>query len=466
MSPSHSVTDAPRYGMYTVESQLKMTGTQLGGTTATQITAVTGSTSGLIFPSSTQTINPPGMTSMPASHIGPGTGATVGASNVTSSSTGSTALTPFKGSVKLLPHIVLTADDKIVSSVRLLKLKAEFTAIVYAVPEKLLRCPPTDDERVLIEKAKLMTATVTATDSTKSDSMMASADIEVDISEDDINGKGDDDEDTLRIERRRARRAWYTETMLTAVKLATTPSEVLTVVDLFESIVPPHLFSMSSLRKKQSFYIPGGKKSYLEMKEPSCIDTQVSCSYLAMRIYLLDRSLRYEDMKYMDPSLYGQERPYRPRVHFTPKCCIMFSCTRSLCHEDRCMPYTETVSRFNETLPNIPYSWVLGSNLPGSGIVISAQQNYFNRIGAGNTLPPRPVTATGVYYNPSTQQNGQYYNIRNQQGRFAPNMSGPTVGTHTSYVYDVNIKPPDMFDLELQQPYVPTASEILKSAWV
>jgi hypothetical protein len=57
---------------------------------------------------------------------------------------------------------------------------------------------------------------------------------------------------------------------------------------------------------------------------------------VAVRLYTLDRSLRYDDFKGMPACLVGEEKPFRPRTNFAPRCLRSPLCVRHLGHEGTC----------------------------------------------------------------------------------------------------------------------------------
>jgi hypothetical protein len=71
---------------------------------------------------------------------------------------------------------------------------------------------------------------------------------------------------------------------------------------------------------------------------------------VAMRLYTLDRALRYEDLQL---NLTMHTVGYRPRTQYTPRCVIAPECSRPLAHSGKCeMNCSLHDSRFQEIVPN------------------------------------------------------------------------------------------------------------------
>lgn len=83
----------------------------------------------------------------------------------------------------------------------------------------------------------------------------------------------------------------------------------------------------------------------------SAVCTLSECAAdVAMRLYTLDRAIRYEDLPL---NLSVHNVGFRPRTQYTPKCVIAPECTRPLAHSGKCdMNVTLHDSRYQEVVPN------------------------------------------------------------------------------------------------------------------
>jgi len=241
------------------------------------------------------------------------------------------------------------------------------------------------------------------------------------------------------------------------------------MIDLFEAALPPWASALSETVHLQTKLLPlairGHSQAMIDdSKETDEEEEEITYAYLALRVFILDRSIRYEELRGIDKHLYGQEKALRPRIHYSPKCYQMSSCVRTLGHEGRCVPSTECISRLVELKETTPPPWVLGSSLPGSGTIISSSQNQTNMSYAHRMLASsiantsRPSTYNGSGLSSQTS-NGQTYS--RTLGRYVP-----SVPSQPTYVYEMTKRDPELFDLEAMQPYVPLPADILQSEWV
>lgn len=380
----------------------------------------------------------------------------------------------FSGVVKQLPHMAVALKPQ---SVRLMKIKSEFMAIVYAVPDRLMRYPPTAEELKAMQAgtgdSSVLDVGMDVDDGDDDDAMAVeatetAAPVKSTTDSSDTAKPEEESKDETKSEndpkgaawikdrkrRRKIRRQFYNEKILTTVQEATTPDQVLEMVDLFEAALPPWAFASFEAVNLQTKILSSKKISSSSAAEKMKHD--VTCAYLATRVFILDRCIRYEEMRSIDKHLYGQEKTLRPRIHFTPKCYVIPNCVRTLCHDGRCVPSSEIPSRLPQLAESTPPPWVLGTNLPGGGgMIISNTTNNLNahyaaqRLLASAAAGPGLGTA-GTYYSSQYNRPGVRY----------------TAPTQPNYIYELARRTPELFDLEGMQPYVPVGTEILKSEWV
>lgn len=71
---------------------------------------------------------------------------------------------------------------------------------------------------------------------------------------------------------------------------------------------------------------------------------------VALRIFALDRVLRYEDIPV---DIKGDAVDYKPRVNFSPRCIISILCVKPMCHAGKCVlstdPESASFSRISES---------------------------------------------------------------------------------------------------------------------
>ena len=81
---------------------------------------------------------------------------------------------------------------------------------------------------------------------------------------------------------------------------------------------------------------------------PSTADT---CAALAVRVYVLDRRIRYDEIKDLEKQ--GMDRQYKPRYHFAPRCLMSSSCTKFLSHTGKCSNDSPLLSGTGSRIPDI-----------------------------------------------------------------------------------------------------------------
>ena len=212
----------------------------------------------------------------------------------------------------------------------------------------------------------------------------------------------------------------YPDAFIQMVQEAERPQEVLDCILLFESSI-------------QSAALVG--------YQPSCLPMYAKCaSAVAVRLYALDRAIRYEDIATLNLSCSGK---YKPRIQFAPRCLVSSTCSKPLGHGGKCYAGFEgAFSRFQDILEDAPE---LRYNLVAPTYVVPSSLNY--------NVP----TATSVQ-------------PKDQQGRylpFPPAVKRPAIDERMDDAkrrvlqYDY-----DGIEIEHITPYVPKAHEMTSSVWV
>ena len=114
--------------------------------------------------------------------------------------------------------------------------------------------------------------------------------------------------------KRRLKRRQNNERIMSLIQNARTPQQLLDVLVEVEEAIP-------------KIY----KYTLNDEALPSTADT---CAALAVRIYVLDRRIRYDEIKEVEKQ--GMDRQYRPRYQFSPRCLISSSCSKFLSHAGKC----------------------------------------------------------------------------------------------------------------------------------
>ena len=131
--------------------------------------------------------------------------------------------------------------------------------------------------------------------------------------------------------KRRLKRKQNNERIMNLIQLASTPQELLEVLMEIEEAIP-------------KVY----KYSLNEEALPSTADT---CAALAVRVYVLDRRIRYDEIKELEKQ--GMDRQYKPRYHFSPRCLMSSSCTKFLSHAGKCSNDSPLFAGTGSRIPEI-----------------------------------------------------------------------------------------------------------------
>ena len=321
-------------------------------------------------------------------------------------------VTPMKAN---LPHVVLA---EVPMSARLLKLKAELMSIFCILPESSLRWGPEVDT---IASSSTAVAVVT-------DEKLVS------------NGSEQTEEEQKMalLNQLAARNKKASEWIITKVRSAGSAKELFEVVNFILSAIPAAYLVDFDINK-----LPR---------------SSTSLAAVAVRIYAIDRALKYEDWKGIEQSITVSDKPFRPRVSFCPRCVGTVTCVRFLCHEGRCSNPVDQVTRFPElndavgmvTYPHSSHSHISQpNNATSSSISSNANQ-------AAGALDARSKRARGIMDDDDdriakrpTQPLPASAAINNNAGLLAGGLQGA-----------------DADSIENVQPYYPAAHEVTMAIWV
>lgn len=210
-------------------------------------------------------------------------------------------------------------------------------------------------------------------------------------------------------------------TFMDSVQNASGPQELLDCVIFFEkSIVPAALFQ------------------HVKCHLPT---TATSAANVAMRLFALDRSIRYEDINNLNLPCLGK---YKPRVQFVPRCVLSSTCSKPLGHGGRCnVGFENDFSRFLEVSENAPDMRV-GLQAP----LYTAAAPLNAKPGPGQVLPN-----TSGRFNPPAKRTAEELAAEAARKKPVPE----------PVVYNVNY---DEIEIENVVPYVPKPHELRSVFWV
>jgi hypothetical protein len=239
----------------------------------------------------------------------------------------------------------------------------------------------------------------------------------VDLSEKQVNKLADK---SVRKAKRRLRRKLALNRYVSSVVAANTAEELYDCVVALENMIP------------SAFVLVCENKKQLPNRGSSGARRAVTTSTVALRLYALDRSLCYDELKGAELAAAGCA--HKLRYIYTPKCMQTPNCTRELCHSGKCSQITEQASRMIE-----PVDRVIGSY--GSSTTAQA-------IAAMQARAAAQRAAGGAY--------GGYGGYGVGFGRFR--QDDEPLSKYLKTAESV----PRMLDVELINPYLPPMNEITK----
>ena len=178
------------------------------------------------------------------------------------------------------------------------------------------------------------------------------------------------------------------------------------------------------------------------------ITVATKSSEVAIRLFSLDRSLRYEPLPV---DLRSEKTTYKPRIAFAPRCAISIMCTKSLCHFGKC-EYGQTLNA-----PNIPKHEF--SRIPDTIDLLSGLQQ-FTVAGENGKL---------MYH----YQKIMTTRIDNRRGPRRVREDDDSDDDDDDDVDEDEVLMKKYVDrktgeinMDLIQPYIPEPNEIIESAWI
>lgn len=271
---------------------------------------------------------------------------------------------------RALPNVI---GSTVVASFKLIKLKLELFNILLILPEKALRWSGMEEEMgpVKTEGENSVVKSVAAEE----------VDIEGSNQESGLYSEEKEkarlaEEKLLRKKKRRERRRIATEKVFRDIQQASTPQELMNVVDVIEQAVPV------------SWFLDADRG-----RLPSSTSSKLTVSDLALRIFSLDRLIRYEEIPGIEQI--SSKLACRPRTNFVARCSLLPFCRNFMCHPGRCNQSSED---FSSRYPFIA-EHVSGGGSPMTSMVMSS---------APSTASPSSVLAASYYANhPSALSNLQ-----------------------------------------------------------
>jgi hypothetical protein len=207
-----------------------------------------------------------------------------------------------------IQHHIVTSNKT--SCAKLVKLKGELLNILFSFPEKALKWAELD-----AASESMIQATGEAAANNVYQSFSGRQDPNVDVER--LADKAS------RKARRRLRRKLALDLFLKSVQLAVSPAELLAQTVILEDAIPSNL-------------------TFLHTKS-ALPDKASTCAELALRIYVLDRSIAYHEIQALENA--SLMAPFKLRVYLSPRCHANGVCQRFFGHTGKCVPGAPSLSR-------------------------------------------------------------------------------------------------------------------------
>jgi hypothetical protein len=212
----------------------------------------------------------------------------------------------------------------------------------------------------------------------------------------------------------------FEDSFIRLVQLADTPQELLDCVIFFEKSLHPSV-------------LVGYSPEYL----PTAAS---SASVVAVRLYSLDRAIRYEDIDCLNLACDGK---YKPRVQFVPRCLVSSTCSKPSGHGGKCFNgFESTYSRFLEVTEN---NQELRSNLVAPTYAPPATLSYST------------AAAAAAAQQSASNRPANPYQYKRPGDERTDDTKRRTLDYHYNY---------EEIEVENIIPYVPKAHELTKTMWV
>ena len=168
---------------------------------------------------------------------------------------------------------------------------------------------------------------------------------------------------------------------------------------------------------------------------------------VATRLFALDRALRYE---YLSIDYRAIKSSFKPRICFAPKCAVSILCTKSLCHFGKCELLASTSNQPKQSdFSRIPDKI---NSLWGLHQVVSTGE------GGKSTYTYHKIMPTRIDYR--RRRGGRYDDDDDDDG--IDDEEDEEEAMMKKYID----KRTGEINLDLIQPYIPEAAEILESVWI
>jgi hypothetical protein len=358
---------------------------------------------------------------------------------------------------------ILTTSNVMVSG-RMLRLKAELLNMFYIVPEKLFRWPEPDQEGLrAIEAAGTAAAdTVFATAARMAAGEQAvtpAAVVDDDDEDAPVNVGGMDlsranvdklADKAARKAKRRLKRRMSIDLFVNAVLNATTAPQLMEATLVFEAAIPSSML----------FTYP----------RHTMTATGHTLAAVAVRIYSIDRALRYDDIKGVE--VQSAICTYKLRTQFAPRCLLAASCTRFMCHGGKCSNFTDTASR-------VPDIFDAPQQQPSALSAMGGARPLGQQFPAQDRINRYPGMGAGGFVGHSQPLAGTSSNLMNSIGAYrrpfeAQGLTGGQYQLGVGPQYRDEYEMPErerrpekvVVDIENIQPYIPGAHEVSGVEWI
>ncbi len=361
----------------------------------------------------------------------------------------------------------LLNSSSVLVSGRMLRLKSELLNLFYALPEKQLKWPEPDEEGLMAIEA----AGVSAAATVQAQALAARSAAGGEVGPAPVvvaSGGGDDDDEegggadagsmqgmsqanidkvaekSARKAKRRLKRRMAIEKFVNGVLGAVTAQQLMDQAVMLEGAIPP-AFTFIYNRGL------GGPTT------TNCLGA------VALRIFTIDRSLRYDDMRGVEAL--SSACSYKLRTQFAPRCFLSASCNRSMCHGGKC-GFIDSASRLSDVFDTMPPSIAALSARP---IYQSQQQHQ-----PANRYPGMMVPGGFMGQQPGMMMAGAYSRrpFEGVSGGAGGGMQGMQSRFQAPYRDEYEMpevaKRPEkvVVDIENVQPYVPSLQEVTEMEWI
>jgi len=315
-------------------------------------------------------------------------------------------------------------------------LKAELFSLYYILPEKQMKWPEPEGESLAAIEAAGAAAAFAI--------LSGTAPVKPSKDDDDGEKEGEEGGDksanlekaaekASRKTKRRMKRKMAIEKFVNNVLNAQTPQQLMDEVVVFENAIPSqHVFAYN--------------------KPTPSNNTAYSLSAVATRLYTIDRSLRYDDLK--GAEMQSVMCAYKLRTQFAMRCFLSASCTRFMCHGGKCSNFVDTASRIPDMLEAGMPSNMIAAGRP---VMQFPAQDRINRY---------PGLGAGGFVGHNLLQAGHMNGAGGMNAFRRPDSFNKYKDDEYEFVEPARKPERVQIDIENIQPYIPAAHEISQSEWI